>query len=237
MDNKPTPKWSIDKDNNLVPYKKKKMNTMTQEAKTQVGKHMIRKITNSDVVGERDITNSSSYNTNNILQTHNSCSSLQGDDETSTNSSSSDDESAPLYAINLERCATLFSESFSESDNDTRSNNHSTVTEINIDEIEDVLDKNHVYTQYTDDSDSESDKPWIGKKKSALKIRMLEPGNGDVVPNKTKQNLPKISQNIGNTLTQLVSTDVWIGREKQTITKPKERVASSNLVTKKNAMK
>ena len=107
--------------------------------------------------------------------------------------------------------------------NDDICNKHSTVTEMNIKEIEDVLDNNHVYTQYTDDSESESDKPCFGKKKSSLKIRMLEPGNGDVVPKKTKQNLPRISQNRGNTLTQLVSTDVWIGREKQTITKPKER--------------
>ena len=85
MDNKPTPKWSIDKDNNLVPYKKKKMNTMTQEAKTQADKDMIGKITNSYVVDERDITNSSSCNTNNILQTHNIGNSQQGDDETNGN--------------------------------------------------------------------------------------------------------------------------------------------------------
>ena len=117
---------------------------------------------------------------------------------TRTNSTSGDDESAPLYAINLEICATLSSESFSESDNDDICNNHSTVTEINDDicnnhstvtemnikEIEDVLDNIHLYTQYTDDSESESDKPCIGKKKSSLKIRMLEPGNGDVVPKK-----------------------------------------------------
>ena len=210
MDNKPTPKWSIDKDNNLVPYKKKKINTMTQEAKTQSGKHMIGKITNSYVVDERDITNSSSCNTNNILQTHNIGNSQQGDDETnenkfndsvckidnskknknnstcintSTYATSSDDESAPLYAINLEICATLSSESFSESDNDDICNNHSTVTEINDDicnkhstvtemnikEIEDVLDNNHVYTQYTDDNESESDKQCIGKKKCSFK--------------------------------------------------------------------
>ena len=51
MDNKPTPKWSIDKDNNLVPYKKTKLNTMTQEAKKQAGKHTDRKIIDSNMGG------------------------------------------------------------------------------------------------------------------------------------------------------------------------------------------
>ena len=44
MANKPTPKWSIDKNNNLVPYIKKKENTMTQEAKKQK-KVMLEKVT------------------------------------------------------------------------------------------------------------------------------------------------------------------------------------------------
>ena len=52
-----------------------------------------------------------------------------------------------------------------------------------------------------------------------------------------KMNIEKIPQKSGETLTQLVSTDVWVGREKQTITKPKERIPSSNLVTKKYCKK
>ena len=49
MDNKPTPKWSIDKDNNLIPYKKKKLNTMTQEAKKQARKDIDRQNPNRNI--------------------------------------------------------------------------------------------------------------------------------------------------------------------------------------------
>lgn len=243
MANKPTSKWSIDKNNNLVPYKKKKENTMTQEAKKQTGNH-----------------NVSKSNINNILKKQDSGNSLHGDDEidkikcdstvhdinnsqksttnsiyinTSKHSSSSDDENEPVYAINLERCGNQFSESYSESDNDNVCNNPTTMIETNTEKNEDVSDNIHVYTQYTDDSDIESVELCTGKKNSGLKIRMMEPGNGDVVPTKKNKSIEKIPQKSGVTLTQLVSTDVWVGRDNQTITKPKERVPSSNLVTKK----
>ena len=50
MANKPTPKWSIDKNNNLVPYKKKKENTMTQEAKKQTGNHNVSKSNTNNIL-------------------------------------------------------------------------------------------------------------------------------------------------------------------------------------------
>ena len=260
MDNKPTPKWSIDKDNNLIPYKKEKIEHHDTGGKKQTRKHIDRKNPNRNIWETIGISNSSSSNSNNILRRHNSGSSLHSEDDSdknkcsssvgdndnyknniinsidknnSKNSSSSKDESGSLYAINLERCETLSSESFSGSDNDGICNNISTVMETSIYENEDVLDNNQVYTHYTDGSDSESVDLCADKKNSAIKIRMMEPGNGDVVPAK-KRNLGKISQKRGDTLTQLISTDVWIGREKQTITKPKERIPSSNLVTKKS---
>ena len=137
MANKPTPKWSIDKNNNLVPYIKKKENTMTQEAKKQkkisnVGKSSTNSILTKQDSGDsqysddgadkikcnyavHDVNNSQKSTTNSIYI------------NTSKNSSSSDDESEPLYAINLERCNTISGESFSVSDNDDICNNTSTV--------------------------------------------------------------------------------------------------------------